>query len=159
MLECYKSDYMLQQASLQYYRLHGTYIGTVAKYPGMADSTRFAFSSGLVIGVALVVLGIGAWVLTDFASITALIPAILGVLVVGFASVGRETDRDRLAVYGIGTLGALGVLGSLRAVPDILAFASGEEVDSVVAVASQGSMIVLGLALVVIAARAALAGR
>ena len=125
----------------------------------MADTTEFAFTSGLVIGVALVVLGIGTWVLTDFASMTALIPAIFGILVVGFASVGRETHRERLAVYGIGALGALGVLGSLRAVPDIIAFATSEGVDSAVATASQGIMIVLGLALVIVAARVVLANR
>ena len=123
----------------------------------MADSRQFAFTSGLIIGVALVVLGIGAWVLTEFASMTALIPAIFGILVVGCASVGRETDHQRLAVYGIGALGAFGVLGSLRVVPDVMALATGEGVDSAVAVASQGGMIVLGLALVVVATRAVLA--
>ena len=125
----------------------------------MADSTQFAFTSGLVIGVALVVLGVGAWVLTDFASLTALIPAFFGILAVGFASLGRETDRERLAVYGLGALGALGVLGSLRAVSDVMVLATGEAVDSTVAVASQGLMIVLGLALVVVAVRAVLADR
>lgn len=125
----------------------------------MANSTRFVFTSGLVIGLALVGLGIGAWVLTDFASLTALIPAILGILIVGFASVGRETDRERLAIYGIGALGAVSVLGSLRAAPDIVAFATGEGVDSTVAVATQGSMIVLGLALVIVAARTVLTDR
>ncbi len=120
----------------------------------MADRTQFVFTSGLIIGVALTVLGIGAWTLTDFASMTALIPALFGILVVGFASAGRETDRERLAVYGIGALGALGALGSLRAVPDIIAFATGEGVDSAVAVTSQGIMIVLGLTLVIVAARA-----
>ena len=125
----------------------------------MADSTQFVFTSGLIIGVALVVLGVGAWVLTDFASITALIPAFFGILAVGFASVGRETDRERLSVYGIGALGALAVLGSLRAVPEILAMATGGEVGSVVAVASQGTMIVLGVALVAVAARAVAADR
>lgn len=123
----------------------------------MTDSRQLVFTSGLLVGVALVVLGVGAWVLTDFASMTALIPAIFGILAVGLASIGQNTDRDRLAVYGIGTIGALGVLGSLRGVPDIIAFVTGEEVDSVVAVASQGSVIVLGLVLVVVAVRAVLA--
>ncbi len=125
----------------------------------MADSRQFVFTSGLTIGVALVVLGVGAWVLTDFASMTALIPAIFGILVVGFASAGRETDRERLAIYVIGALGAVGVLGSLRAIPDIIAFATGDEIDSAVAVASQGIMIVLGFVLVVVAARAVLTDR
>ena len=125
----------------------------------MADSRQFVFTSGLVIGIAVVVLGVGAWALTDFASMTALIPALFGILLVGFASAGRETERERLAVYGIGALGALAVLGSLRAVPDIIALVTGEGVDSAVAVTSQGIMIVLGLVLVAVTARAVLADR
>lgn len=122
----------------------------------MADHTQFAFTSGTIVGAAMVVLGIASWVLTDFASLTALIPALLGILVVGLAAVGRETDRDRLAVYGLAALGAFGVLGSLRVVPDLVAVATGEEVDATVAVASQGLMIVLGLVLVAVAVRAVL---
>ncbi|QSG04214.1 hypothetical protein [Natranaeroarchaeum sulfidigenes] len=125
----------------------------------MADSTTFAFKSALGIGVALVVLGVGSWTLTDFAHMTALIPAFFGVVAVGLASIGRETNREQLAVYGIAALGAVGVLGSLRAVPDIIALATGEAVDSTVGVASQAIMIALGLALVVIAGRAVLADR
>lgn len=125
----------------------------------MADSTRFVFGSGIVIGVALALIGVGAWALTDFAHVTALIPAVFGILVVGLASMGRETDRERLAVYGMAAVGAIGALGSLRAVPDVIALATGEGVDSAVAVASQGLTIVLGLALVVIAVRAVLADR
>lgn len=125
----------------------------------MSDSTQFAFTGGIVLGVALVVLGVGAWIVTGFASVTALIPAVFGILVVAFASIGRETDRETLAVFGIGALGALAVLGSLRAVPDLFALATGESVDSTVAVASQGIVIVLGLALVIVAARAMLADR
>ncbi|MFC6905388.1 hypothetical protein [Halalkalicoccus tibetensis] len=125
----------------------------------MADSTRFVFGSGIVIGVALALIGVGAWALTDFTHVTALIPAVFGILVVGLASMGRETNRERLAVYGMAAVGAIGALGSLRAVPDVIALATGEGVDSAVAVASQGLTIVLGLALVVIAARAVLADR
>lgn len=125
----------------------------------MADSTRFVFSSAIGIGVALVLVGVGAWALTDFAHATALIPALFGILVVGLASVGQETDRESLAVYGIAAVGAVGALGSLRAVPDVIALATGDGVDSAVAVASQGLTIVLGLALVAVAARAVLADR
>lgn len=45
------------------------------------SSKKPAFMLSIVLGVALVVLGAGAYVLSDFASITALIPAIFGVLI------------------------------------------------------------------------------
>lgn len=123
----------------------------------MTDRTQSAFTSGTILGIALVVLGVGSWVLTDFASLTALIPALFGILVVGFASMGQETDRERLALYGIAAVGALGVLGSLRVVPDVFALLAGEGVDSIVGVASQVAMIAIGLALVVLVFRAVLA--
>jgi len=125
----------------------------------MADRTEFAFKSGLGIGVALVVLGVGAWILTDFIHITALIPAIFGIVVVGVVSVGWKTNRERLALYSVAAVGVVGALGSLRAVPDIITLATGGAVDSAVGVASQGIMIVLGLGLAVIAVRAVLSDR
>jgi len=125
----------------------------------MADRTEFAFKSGLGIGVALVVLGVGAWILTNFVHITALIPAIFGIVVVGVVSVGWITNRERLALYSVAAVGVVGALGSLRAVPDIITLATGGAVDSTVGVASQGIMIVLGLGLAVIAVRAVLSDR
>ena len=125
----------------------------------MTDDTQFVFRSGRGIGIVLGVLGIGAWVITDFASVTALIPAIFGVLIVGFAAVGRQTGRERLAVYAIGALGAFAVLGSLRAVPDIITAVTGGAVDAAVAVATQASMILFGSVLVVVAARAVVVDR
>ncbi|WP_255171671.1 hypothetical protein [Natrononativus amylolyticus] len=102
---------------------------------------------GVAIGFALVLLGVGAYVLTDFASITALIPAFFGILCVGLGQLGLNTDRDRIAVYGLGLLAVLGIGGSARAVGDIVALVSGESVDSAVAVAAQGGMIALCLVL------------
>ena len=127
--------------------------------PAKEDSTQLTFTGGFIIGVALVVLGIGAWVLSDFASMTALIPVLFGILAVGFASLGRETDRVRLAVYGIGALGAFAIVGSLRAVADLFALATSGDVNNVIPVASQGIMLPLGLALLVIAVRAVLLDR
>ncbi|ELY52241.1 hypothetical protein [Natronolimnohabitans innermongolicus] len=103
---------------------------------------------GLGIGGVLALIGIVAYVLSDFASVTALIPTGFGVLIAILGAVGRDDNRRRTAVYGIGALATLGVLGSLRAVPDLIALASGESVDSVVATLSQGAMIAFCLVLV-----------
>ncbi|MFC4360650.1 hypothetical protein ACFO0N_22160 [Halobium salinum] len=115
----------------------------------MANSSTSAFMLGIGLGTALVVLGIGAYVLSDFASITALIPALFGVLVAILGVVGRQQpDRKRLAAYGIGLLAVLGVLGSTRGIPDIIALLTGESVDSTIAAVSQGAMIVICLVLI-----------
>ncbi|WP_435197708.1 hypothetical protein [Natronomonas sp. EA1] len=114
----------------------------------MANSSPSTFMLGIVLGIVLVVLGVGAYVLSDFASITALIPAIFGLVIGILGAVGRQQPaRQRLAVYGIGLLAVLGVLGSMRGVPAIIALLTGEAVDSVIATVSQGAMIVICLVL------------
>ena len=116
----------------------------------MANSGIPAFMLGIVLGIVLVVLGVGAYVLSDFASITALIPALFGVLIVILGVAGhQQPDRQRLAAYGIGLLAVFGVLGSMRGIPDIIALLTGEAVDSVIAAVSQGAMIVICLVLLV----------
>ncbi|RBI59397.1 hypothetical protein DMJ13_22510 [halophilic archaeon] len=114
----------------------------------MANSSPSTFMLGIVLGIALVVLGIGAYVLSDFASITALIPALFGALIAILGVVGRQQPaRHRVAAYGIGLLAVLGVLGSTRGIPVIIALLTGEAVDSVIAAVSQGVMIVICLVL------------
>lgn len=116
----------------------------------MVNSGASAFMLGIVLGIVLVVLGVGAYMLSDFASITALIPALFGVLIAILGVVGRQqTERRRLAAYGIGLLAVLGVLGSTRGIPGIIALLTGESVDSTIAAVSQGTMIVVCLVLLV----------
>lgn len=114
----------------------------------MPSSRPSAFRLGIVLGIALIILGVGAYALSDFVSITALIPAFFGVLVAVLSVVGhRRTDRQRLAAYGIGLLAVLGVLGSTRGIPDIIALLTGGAVDSPIAAVSQGAMIAVCLVL------------
>ena len=114
----------------------------------MATSGPAAFRLGIVLGIALVLLGVGAYALSDFVSITALIPTFFGVLVGILSVVGyRRRDRQRLAAIGIGLLAVLGVLGSTRGIPDILALLTGGAVDSPIAAVSQGAMIAVCLVL------------
>jgi hypothetical protein len=120
---------------------------------GMTASGRVASTLGIALGSALVVLGAGAYVLSGFASVTALIPALLGVAIALLGMAGLRTDRERLAVYGIGLLGLFGVLGSTRGLPDVIALLTGGPVDSTIAAVAQGATILVGLVLLVAAAR------
>ena len=114
----------------------------------MANSSTSAFTLGIELGITLVVLGVGAYVLSGFASITALIPALFGVLIAILGVVRRQqTDGERLAAYGIGLLAVFGVLGSTRGIPNIIALLTGEAVESTIAAVSQGAMIVICLVL------------
>jgi hypothetical protein len=64
------------------------------------------------VGVALVLLGIGAYVLTSAVSITALIPAFVGVPLLACAAVARSATRRRPALAVALAIALLGALGS-----------------------------------------------
>ncbi len=100
----------------------------------------------------LVVVGAGAYVVSGFASATALIPAAFGVLFALLALMARRTPREYESLAAVAVLAALGVLGSTRAMPEKINMLQGEPVDSPVAVASQSLMLVVSLVLLVAAA-------
>ncbi|THE64108.1 hypothetical protein D8Y22_14435 [Salinadaptatus halalkaliphilus] len=118
----------------------------------MAD-TRSTPTVGIALGIVLIVVGIAAYVISEFASVTALIPTVFGAVIAALGIVSRQTNRARLATIGIGALALLGVLGSLRGVPDVIALVTGGTADSTVAAVAQGSMILVGLVLLVVAGR------
>ncbi|HLU54045.1 MAG TPA: hypothetical protein VKZ81_01170 [Pseudonocardia sp.] len=64
------------------------------------------------LGIALVVLGVGAYVLTSAVSVTALIPAFVGVPLLVCAAVARAESRRRLAIIVALVIAVLGALGS-----------------------------------------------
>src|SRR5918998_3941677 len=64
------------------------------------------------LGVALVILGVGAYVLTSAVSITALIPAFVGVPLLACAAVARSSRRRRPALAVALAVALLGALGS-----------------------------------------------
>jgi hypothetical protein len=65
------------------------------------------------LGAALVILGIGAYVLTSAVSVTALIPAFVGVPLLACAAVARAETRRRPALTVALAIALLGALGSL----------------------------------------------
>ncbi|MCU4753036.1 hypothetical protein OB919_13805 [Halobacteria archaeon AArc-curdl1] len=115
----------------------------------MSDSTKQALTVGMAIGGVLVLLGILAYVITDFASITALIPAFFGAVFVAIGALGDKTVGVKPALYALGGLSALAIAGSLRGVPDMLELVTGGSVDAPVAVGAQGAMILCSLIVLV----------
>lgn len=113
----------------------------------MDGSERLVSTLGIALGVALVILGVAAYVLSEFASATALIPSALGVAIALLGAAVRRSDRPRAAAYGIGALAGLGALGSLRGVPDVVALLTGGTPESTVAAVAQGLTILICLAL------------
>lgn len=103
-------------------------------------------------GLLLLLTGILAYVLSDFASPTALIPAVFGVMIVILGVMAQKPDHRNRSILGIGLLALLVVLGSLMRISDVFALLAGDEVDSVVATMSQGVSIGIGLAIVLVTA-------
>lgn len=102
-------------------------------------------------GGVLVATGVVAYVITDFASVTALIPAVFGVILVVAGTVGLRTDRERESVYATAVVAAVGALGSTRGVPDKISLLRGDPVETPVAAVSQGVMLGVCVVLVVAA--------
>jgi len=112
----------------------------------------------IALGVALVALGIGGYVLSGAASLTALIPAAFG-LVIGLAGVMARDERKRMhAMHAAVVVALLGFLGSVRGLSQIGALVDGTAARPA-AVVSQAIMAVLTLAYIVMAVRSFVAAR
>src|SRR5688500_10069111 len=88
-------------------------------------------------GAALVALGIVGYVGSGAESPTALIPAVLGVGLVGLGYAAQREDRRAMAMHVAVLVALIGFLGSamgLASLPDLL---GGEDVDRPWAVAVQ----------------------
>jgi hypothetical protein len=68
--------------------------------------------STAALGIALVVLGVGAYALTSAVSVTALIPAFVGIPLLACAVLARSATRRRLALVVAMAIALLGALGS-----------------------------------------------
>lgn len=64
-------------------------------------------------GAALIVIGVAGYVLTDFASATALLPAVLGLVILVCGLLAAQERRHRAAVHVALAVALLGLLGSL----------------------------------------------
>ena len=66
-----------------------------------------------LVGLLLVVAGVIAWAVTDFASWTALLPAILGVVIAILGVAAQRSDNGRHAIHAALVVALLGLLGSI----------------------------------------------
>jgi hypothetical protein len=95
------------------------------------------------IAIALIVLGLGGYFGTGTPSLTALIPALFGVILLALGALARNPSRRKLAMHVAVVVGLLGLLGSLRGLiklPDLL---GGGAVERPAAVIAQSVMAVL----------------
>ena len=99
--------------------------------------------SAIALGVVLIVLGVGPYLATGGASITALIPTFFGVPVLAAGTLARRPSRRGLALgvaFGLAALGFLGTVPGLLRLPALL---SGADLERPLAVAVQAAMALL----------------
>lgn len=95
-------------------------------------------------GTAFIVLGLGAWLLTGADSPTALLPALLGVLLWVCALVAARGERVRMhAMHTALLLAVLALLGSLPPVADLPALLTGGAADRSGAAVTASTLTVL----------------
>ncbi|MDP8969939.1 MAG: hypothetical protein M3N52_05500 [Actinomycetota bacterium] len=103
-----------------------------------------------VLGVALIVIGVGAYLITDAASITALLPALLGAALLALGVLATRRTLHAHAIHGalvIALLGLLGTLPNVAELPDLVGGGDVERPAAVVASAltALGCAVFLGL--------------
>jgi membrane associated rhomboid family serine protease len=80
-------------------------------------------STTMLIGVLMIVLGVVGYVGTGMASLTALIPAVFGVLFAVLGAIARRDTARKHAMHAVAVLSLLGFLATVRsfaALPDAL---------------------------------------
>jgi uncharacterized membrane protein len=72
-----------------------------------------------VVGITLIAIGVIAYVATDFASATALLPAALGLVIGVLGVVAARIEAGQHAIHAALVIALLGLLGSLRPLPGL----------------------------------------
>ncbi len=79
--------------------------------------------------IALILLGIGAYVLTGQESITALIPAFFGVIFAGIGVASFKADYHKHAMHAASALALLAILGSVGGAISFPGYLIGRELE------------------------------
>ena len=89
------------------------------------------------VGVLLVIVGVGGYVLTGAASPTALIPAGLGAVLLLLAAWGRQEGARKHAMHGAMLIALVGIAGTVRGLMQLPTLLAGGEVARPAAVYAQ----------------------
>lgn len=102
------------------------------------------------VGVLLIALGVGGYVMTGMVSVTALIPALFGVVLAGLGLWGRDAAKRKTAMHaamGIALVGIAGSISGLIALPGLLAGGPVARPAAVYSRAAMAALLIVYLAL------------
>lgn len=107
----------------------------------------------VVLGVILTLLGIVGYAMSGGASMTALIPALFGILFIVAGVMGRKENLRKHAMHGAAALSLLGILGSFGGLMKFFAMLGGAELERPAAVIAQSVMAILCIAFLVLSVK------
>ena len=112
-----------------------------------------------LLAVVLLALGVGLWLGTGRESMTALIPAFLG-LGFGIAAAVASTPKRRMhAMHGAALLALAGIAGGAMGVPSLIKHLGGEAIERPAAAWGRSVLAVLCLVYLVLAVRSFIQAR
>ena len=110
-------------------------------------------------GLVLLLLGVGGYLGSGGASITALIPAFLGLPLTVLGFLARNERMLKHAMHGAAALALIGVLGTLGGLAKLPALIFGGDVERPQAVVAQSVMALLSIVFIVLCVRSFIAAR
>jgi hypothetical protein len=102
----------------------------------------------VALAAILIVLGVGGYFGSGGVSITALIPAAFGLVLLVFGMLARDPAKRKHAMHGAAMIGLLGALGTISGLIKFFRMAAGESVARPQAVTAQAVMCILCLVFV-----------
>jgi uncharacterized membrane protein len=115
----------------------------------------------IMFGVVLILLGLVGFFASPLHSPTALIPSIVGVILVilGFVALTDDAKKRMLCMHIAVTIGLLGFLGTAKSIFDYIQMIRGVQFAHPIAVEEKAAMSVLLLVFVVLCVRSFIAAR
>jgi uncharacterized membrane protein len=113
----------------------------------------------LIYAGALLLLGLGAYFGTGAQSVTALIPAFLGIPVLLCGLVALKTGRPKMPAHIALVFALLGVVGGAMGLPHLPALLSGGEVARPTATLTQSLLFILSVAYLILGIRSFIQAR
>ncbi len=104
----------------------------------------------IVYGAALIVIGIVGYFMSGMVSITALIPAFLGILILVSGVLAKKESRRKHFMHVAVVLGLVGFIGTMDGLPGLISMMSGEEVTRSAAVIAKSITALISLIFVII---------
>ncbi len=104
----------------------------------------------IIYAALLIILGVVGYFATGQTSVTAMIPAFFGVVVLIVGLIALKDNWRKHAMHAAAVLGLLGIVGTFSGLTKIPALISGGDLERPQAVASQAIMALLSLAFVLL---------